>query len=145
HGFTLAARRQSLGSSANTDRLPDRARGFLTNLRVIGYIVRCLAASALLALVSGCGRQSIVSPRSPQTHEIRTLWWWMLVIATVVFAGALAMLIMSWFRRGTSGLPFPKRLNREPVSQGLVVVFGIAIPVAVLVGLFSVADVYLVG
>jgi cytochrome c oxidase subunit 2 len=112
---------------------------------VIGYIVRCLAASALLAFVSGCGRQSIVSPRSPQTHEIRTLWWWMLVIATVVFAGALVMLVMSWFRRGTSGLPLPKRLDREPVSQGLVVVFGIAIPAAVLVGLFSVADVYLVG
>jgi cytochrome c oxidase subunit II len=100
-----------------------------------------LATSSLL--VAGCGRQSTLSPRSPQTHDIRTLWWWMLAIATVVFLGALAMLMIAWFRRGAPGLPFFG--ERESLSQGLVVVFGIAIPIVVLVGLFGVSDVYLVG
>src|SRR5947209_1932380 len=100
-----------------------------------------LATSSLL--VAGCGRQSTLSPRSPQTHDIRALWWWMLAIATVVFLGALAMLMIAWFRRGAPGLPFFG--ERVSLSQGLVVVFGIAIPIAVLVGLFGVSDVYLVG
>jgi len=94
---------------------------------------------------AGCGRQSIVSPHSPQASDIRTLWWWMLGIATVVFGGAVVMLAMSWFRRSTPGLPLLRKWDREPVAQTLVVVFGIAIPVVVLVALFGVSDVYLIG
>jgi cytochrome c oxidase subunit 2 len=100
--------------------------------------------AAGLTLLSGCGRQSIVSPRSPQAGGIRTLWWWMLAVATVVFAGAVVMLVMGWFRRRTPGLPVLRRWDREPVAQALVVMFGIAVPLAVLVALFGVADVYLV-
>jgi cytochrome c oxidase subunit 2 len=99
----------------------------------------CLTCGLLLA---GCGKQSIVSPRSPQTHDIRTLWWWMLAVATIVFLGALGMLGLAWIRRGTPGLPFVG--ERETIPQTLVVVFGIAIPLVVLVSLFGVADVYLV-
>jgi cytochrome c oxidase subunit 2 len=99
----------------------------------------CLSCGLLLA---GCGKQSIVSPRSPQTHDIRTLWWWMLAVATVVFLGAVGMLGLAWVRRGTPGLPFFG--EREAVPQTLVVIFGIAIPLVVLVALFGVADVYLV-
>jgi cytochrome c oxidase subunit II len=84
----------------------------------------------------------MLSPRSPQTHDIRTLWWWMLAIATVVFIGAVAMLVVAWFTRGTSGLPFVG--DREPVAQGLVVIFGIGLPLVTLVALFGVSDVWLV-
>jgi cytochrome c oxidase subunit 2 len=66
----------------------------------------------------------------------------MLAVATIVVLGALAMLGLSWFRRGTPGLPFFG--ERETVPQALVVLFGIGIPLAVLVSLFGVADVYLV-
>jgi cytochrome c oxidase subunit II len=93
-------------------------------------------------LLAGCGKQSIVSPRSPQTHDIRTLWWWMLGVATVVFLGALGMLGLAWVRRGTPGLPWVG--TRETVPQALVLVFGIGIPLVILVTLFGVADVYLV-
>jgi cytochrome c oxidase subunit 2 len=93
-------------------------------------------------LLAGCGKQSIVSPRSPQTHDIRTLWWWMLAVATVVFLGAVAMLGLAWVRRGAPGLPYFG--ERETVPQALVLIFGIAIPLVVLVSLFGVADVYLV-
>ncbi len=98
-----------------------------------------LSSSLLLA---GCGTQSTLSPRSPQTHDIRTLWWWMLAIATLVFLGALGMLGLAWMRRATPGLPFFG--EREGAPQVLVLLFGIAIPLVVLVSLFGVADVYLV-
>ena len=114
----------------------DRSTRWLLRARWWG-----IAATALL--VAGCGKQSIVSPRSPQTHDIRTLWWWMLGIATVVFLGALAMLAMAWVSRGKPGLPLLG--EREGITQGLVVVFGIGIPVVVLVALFGVSDVYLIG
>ncbi len=93
-------------------------------------------------LLAGCGTQSTLAPRSPQAHDIRTLWWWMLAIATVVFLGALGMLGLAWWRRATPGLPFFG--ERETVPQALVLLFGIGIPLVVLVSLFGVADVYLV-
>ena len=93
-------------------------------------------------VLAGCGKQSTLSPRSPQTHDIRTLWWWMLGIATVVFLGAIAMLGLAWIRRATPGLPLVG--ERETVPQALVLLFGIAVPLVVLVSLFGVADVYLV-
>jgi cytochrome c oxidase subunit 2 len=94
-------------------------------------------------LLAGCGKQSVLSARSPQTHDIRTLWWWMLAVATLVFLGAVGMLGLAWLRRGTPGLPFVGQ--REGVSQALVLVFGIGIPLLVLVTLFGASDVYLVG
>ncbi|HEY2651777.1 MAG TPA: cytochrome c oxidase subunit II, partial [Solirubrobacteraceae bacterium] len=93
-------------------------------------------------LLAGCGRQSIVSPRSPQTHDIATLWWWMLAVAGVVFFGAVGMLVLAWMRREKPGLPHFG--TREVVPQTLVLIFGIAIPAVVLVALFGVSNIYLV-
>jgi cytochrome c oxidase subunit 2 len=93
------------------------------------------------ATLAGCGgRQSILAPRSQQTHVISVLWWWMLGASIVVFAGAVGLLVLAFARRGTSGLPFFGQ--REKVVSGIVVVFGIAIPLVVLVALFGVGDIY---
>jgi cytochrome c oxidase subunit 2 len=62
--------------------------------------------------------------------------------AVVVFLGAVALLALAWIRRDTSGLPFFG--DREPVAQSMVVLFGIAIPIVVLIALFGGSDVYLV-
>ncbi len=70
------------------------------------------------------------------------LWWWMLGAAAIVFLGAIAMLAIAWFRRDTPGLPFVG--ERENLTEGMVLLFGIGIPVVVLVALFSVANVYLI-
>jgi cytochrome c oxidase subunit 2 len=94
-------------------------------------------------LLSGCGKQSIISDKSPQAHGITVLWWWMLGVATIVFLGAVVLLTIAWFTRGTEGLPFLGQ--REPINQGMVVVFGVAIPMVVLIALFGVSDVYLIG
>jgi len=102
-----------------------------------------LAALASLALLTGCGKQSIAPGRSPQAHDISLLWWWMLGVATIVFLGAVGLLALAWIRRGTAGLPFVG--EREDINRGLVLLFGIGIPVVVLVALFAIADVYLVA
>jgi cytochrome c oxidase subunit II len=66
----------------------------------------------------------------------------MLAVATIVFLGAVGMLGLAWVRRGTPGLPFVG--ERETVPQVLVLIFGIGIPLVVLVSLFGVANIYLV-
>lgn len=100
------------------------------------------AAIGCGALIAGCGPQSILNTHSPQAHNIMLLWWWMLAAAGVVFFGALGMLIVAWFRRGARGLPIIG--ERESVAESMVLVFGIAVPVVVLVVLFGFSDVYLI-
>jgi cytochrome c oxidase subunit 2 len=100
-----------------------------------------LALWTIVAL-AGCGRQSTLSARSPQAHQIALLWWWMLAAATIVFLGAVALLGIAWWRRGKPGLPFFGQ--REDISQGLVLLFGIGVPIVVLSVLFGVANVYVV-
>jgi len=93
-------------------------------------------------LLSGCGKQSPLEPQSPASHDIAVLWWWMLGIAAVVFFGAVALLAIGWVRRDRPGLPFIG--ENEGVTTGLVVTFGMVIPVIVLVALFAVSDLWLV-
>lgn len=70
------------------------------------------------------------------------LWWWMLAAAVIVFLGAVALLVLAWFRRGTAGLPFFG--ERESVPETMVVLFGVAIPVVALVALFGASNIYLI-
>jgi cytochrome c oxidase subunit 2 len=102
-----------------------------------------ISVSAGALMVAGCGPQSILNTHSKQTHDIAVLWWWMLAAATIVFLGAVALLAIAWLRRGSPGLPVFG--DREPIAQGMVVVFGIAVPIVALVALFGISDVYLVG
>jgi cytochrome c oxidase subunit 2 len=98
-----------------------------------------VAALALSALVAGCGRtQSTLDPKSPASQDIATLWWWMLVIACVVFSGAIGLLGIAWLRRRRAGLPLVADGGR--LNLRLVVVFGILIPLTVNIALFVVAN-----
>lgn len=99
------------------------------------------ALAILTAGLAGCGgRQSILAPRSQQTHVISLLWWWMLGASVVVFAGAVGLLGLAYLRRRSTGLPFFGR--NEKIVSGFVLVFGIAIPMVVLVTLFGASDIY---
>ena len=93
---------------ANTGGLPASGGG-VVNPRLIKSLSRSVLVAACGVGVAGCGRQSIVSPHSPQAADIRTLWWWMLGVATLVFGGAVVILALSWFRRATPGLPLLRR------------------------------------
>ena len=94
--------------------------------------------------LAGCGDQSPLDPKSPQSRDIATLWWWMLVVAGIVFLGAVGMLIYGWIRRGRRGLPFFGE-NAPRAETGLVVVFGLVIPAIVLISLFFASNVYVLG
>jgi cytochrome c oxidase subunit 2 len=96
------------------------------------------AATAAAVVVSGCGEQSPLKPESGPAREIDHLWWWMFGIAAVVFFGAIAMLLVGWFSRREEGLPLVGK--RESVETGAVVVFGIVVPIVVLVGVFAFAN-----
>jgi cytochrome c oxidase subunit II len=103
--------------------------------------MRRLAPIALAAgagALSGCGVQSPLDPKSGPARDIATLWWWMLAVASIVFFGAVLLLLASWVLRGREGIPL---LGKGPkLTTGLVVAFGIVIPVIVLVAVFVVAN-----
>ncbi len=88
--------------------------------------------------MAGCGEQSPLKPESGPAREIAKLTWWMFGIAGVVFGGAVAMLLVGWFNRREEGLPLIGK--RERVETGAVIVFGIVVPVVILVGVFIVAN-----
>jgi hypothetical protein len=67
----------------------------------------------------------------------------MLAAAAIVFGGALALLLLAWRKREKPGLPIFGQ--REEINEGMVLVFGIPIPVEALVALFAVANIYLVN
>jgi cytochrome c oxidase subunit 2 len=95
------------------------------------------------ALVAGCGgSQSTLAPESKASRDIATLWWWMLAIACVVFAGALGMLGIAWVRRRREGMPVVGGGGGR--TMGLVIAFGIVIPIVVNVGVFIVANFFVI-
>jgi cytochrome c oxidase subunit II len=100
-----------------------------------------MVAAGCGVLVAGCGSngQNALHAESPQSHDIEVLWWWMLGVASLVFLGAVAMLAVGWWRRRVPGLPVVG--ENEGVNKRLVIAFGIAIPIVVLVTLFLVANV----
>lgn len=65
----------------------------------------------------------------------------MLGVASIVFLGAVAMLVVGWVRRDRPGLPFLG--ENEKANTVLVVLFGMAIPIVILVALFIVSDLVL--
>lgn len=62
----------------------------------------------------------------------------MLAVAAVVFFGALGLLVLAWLRREKRG--FPIIGESERFNTGLVVAFGMAIPLTVLSGVFVAAN-----
>jgi cytochrome c oxidase subunit 2 len=101
------------------------------------FAVVCALAAA------GCGRQSTLAPHSPGAHSIATLWWWMLVAAAIVFAGAVGLIGIAWVRRGREGVPVVGR--NEGFNLGMVVLFGIGIPIVTLIALFVAANFVVLG
>jgi cytochrome c oxidase subunit II len=101
----------------------------------------CAAVAVGCAALAGCAdnRQNALHAKSPQSHDIAVLWWWMLAVASAVFLGACAMLLVGWRRRRAGGLPLVG--EDEQVNQRLVLTFGIAIPIVVLITLFLVSNV----
>ena len=102
--------------------------------------IRIGTVATLALVLTGCGGgQSTLDPRSPPAREIADLWWWMLAAAAFVLLGALALLFVGWRRRREPGLPVVGRLG-ERGFNGLVVIFGMVVPLLALVVVFVVAN-----
>ena len=98
------------------------------------------SALALLSalLLAGCGEQSPLKPMSGPAREIAKLSWWMFGIAAVVFGGAVLLLLVAWWGRASEG--FPLLGKREELEIGVVIAFGMVIPVVVLIAVFAFAN-----
>jgi cytochrome c oxidase subunit II len=108
-------------------------------IRPVPARLRLVVATVTVAMLGGCGGgQSTLSPKSRPARDVSTLWWWMLAVASLVFFGAVFMLVTAWIRRNRPGLPFLGQ--RENVANALVVVFGMAVPIVVLAAVFAVAN-----
>jgi cytochrome c oxidase subunit II len=92
-------------------------------------------------LLAGCGdnKQSTLSPDSHPARDIASLWWGMLVAAVIVFAGAVGLIVLARIRRDREG--FPLLGTDEKRLDGLVVGFGIVIPIVALAALFYIGDI----
>src|SRR5919108_2028608 len=113
-------------------------RGMATRLSSWVRAFASALAVATASVASGCGVQSPLDPHSEPARRIETLWWWMLAAAALVFIGAVSLLALAWRRRNTEGLPLFG--SSERASTGLVVAFGIVIPLIALSVLFAVAN-----
>ncbi len=100
--------------------------------------VRVAVLTACALGLGGCGAQSTLDPHAGPAHDIATLWWWMLAVAGTVLGGALFLLLLGYLRRRKPGLPLLG--EREGPATALVIAFGVAIPLAVNVSLFVVAN-----
>src|SRR3954454_12845995 len=95
------------------------------------------------ALLGGCGgSQSPLAPDSGPARKIAGLWWGMLAASAVVFLGAITLILIAWVRRRREGLPVAG--ERDTVETGLVVLFGVGIPVVALIVLFAISDIGMV-
>jgi cytochrome c oxidase subunit 2 len=89
-------------------------------------------------MLSGCGVQSPLDPRSDPARDINTLWWWMFVVSAIVFVGTVLLLLGSWVLRRREGIPV---LGKSPaMTTGLVIAFGVVVPLCVLIAVFVLAD-----
>jgi cytochrome c oxidase subunit 2 len=101
------------------------------------------ALGAAAVLVTGCADngQNMLHPVSRPAQEISDLWWAMMGAGWVVLIGSLFYLLVGWRRRRKEGLPI---FGQNPrASTGLVVAFGIVIPVIVLAAVFVAANLFI--
>jgi cytochrome c oxidase subunit 2 len=85
----------------------------------------------------------MVEPASHASYVIDVLWWGMLGAAAIVFFGAIGLLGIGYLKRHNVGVPLIG--DREHVAEGMVLMFGIGIPVVVLVALFGISNIWLIG
>jgi cytochrome c oxidase subunit II len=100
------------------------------------------AAAGVLAVAVGVGGCSspndMLDPQSPAAHDISTLFWWMTLAATIVFAGSLGFIVLAVLLRKREGAPVLG--GGEGRARTMVLLFGFVIPAIVLIAVFTVAN-----
>ena len=102
------------------------------------FPARVLPLVVLTLALAGCGgNENALAPKSAPARAISRLWWWTAAGASIGFTVVCALLLLGWFRRNRSGLPFG---GGDRAGTALVVGLGIVVPVVVLSGLFFWSD-----
>jgi cytochrome c oxidase subunit II len=97
------------------------------------------SACAAVVVLAGCDSpNNTLQPHSEPARQITTLWWWMLVAATIVFLGTLGFIVIAYVLRRRQGAPLIG--EGEGATRGVVLLFGFAIPIVVLIAVFTVAN-----
>jgi cytochrome c oxidase subunit 2 len=103
-------------------------------------LVTLTAAAFVLA---GCGsKQDALAPESGSARGITSLWWTMLVGSAVALAIVALILLAAWIRRNRPGVPGVRDGDRAAV--GVVIGFGLVVPIALLSALFLFGNVFLI-
>ena len=100
--------------------------------------MRVAAALPPLLLCAGCGsKQDALDPHSGAARGITTLWWNMLVGASLGFAIVAAILLGAYVRRRRGG-------PSDRTAWGVVLGLGFAVPILVLCALFLFGNIFLI-
>jgi len=95
-----------------------------------------------VAACAGCGGdENALDPQSHAARSIVDLWWVMFGVACVGFALVCALLSVGWFRRRRAVAVTAAAERRGTM---LVVVLGVAMPIAVVSALFIWADIFVI-
>ncbi len=94
----------------------------------------------LVLLLAGCGGgQDVLQPHSRPEQRITTLWWWMLVGSCIGFSVIAFLLFLGWLNRNRKELPWG---GGERQATIILLLLGVATPLAVLSALFVWSDVF---
>jgi cytochrome c oxidase subunit II len=100
-------------------------------------------AVPLLLVVAGCGsKQSSLDPQSHSSRRIASLWWDMLIGSALGLGIVALILAAAYVRRNRPGVPGVGDGDRA--ALGVVLVFGLAVPIVVLSALFLFSDIFLI-
>ena len=109
--------------------------------------LRLCGAALAAVLLTGCGgQQSVLAPKSHQSRDIATLFWWMTGGAAVGLGLIVLLLLLAWKRRDRRGIGADSEGDKpgERFSWYVVVGLGVALPIVLLSSLFVVADVFVI-
>jgi cytochrome c oxidase subunit 2 len=102
-----------------------------------------LLAIGLAPLLAGCdAQQNALAPKSHQSADIASLFWWMMGIAWVGLALVVALMLLAWRRAHRNPGHGPK--EGEKLGFRVVIGGGIVMPIALIAALFVVGDIFVI-
>src|SRR5919197_5101958 len=100
-----------------------------------------------ILLLAGCGhKQDALAPKSHQSKDIASLFWWMMGGAWIGLGVVVALLLLSWKRRNRRGVGSDSEGPKPGEKAGWYVVVGagIVLPIVLLSTLFFISDVFVI-
>jgi cytochrome c oxidase subunit 2 len=96
---------------------------------------------APLALTACGSKQNALDPHSRAARGIASLWWNMLIGASLALSIVALVLLLAWVRRRRPGIPRVRDGDRA--AWGVVIGLGLVVPILVLSALFLFSNIFL--